>query len=532
MLFFFLFAGAAWGATFEVSQTGPLRTIQAGVNSAKAGDTILIHAGTYREAVHIAGDGLVVTAAPGEQVILTGADSIPAGEWVREGEKPIWRHTPWTYHGPTHPNDEFHRLIGRTEQVVADGKLLQQVLQSDDMRPGTFCADVQAKALLVWLADGGDPAHHTVEASVRPILMSITGHHNTVSHLRFLYASNRAQEAALDIGGSDNIAEDCDVAWTNGVGARLQGDRNIARRLSSGFNGQMGMSGHGVQNRMENCTLEDNNVKGYSKGWEAGGIKVTASRGFQIVRCKSVRNDGPGFWFDIDNRDERVEGSYAAENNGPGIFIEISETAIVRNNLCVRNGLKDERGSWGHAGILLGEAMRCIVEHNVSVGNRHGIEVRQQGIRSLDADPGRDRPAEKRYYSDQHIFRNNISAYNREWQFALFGDNAFFGAKREVSEQDMQLFDPDRRGWHAGNNVYYAASGEGLILWGAKWLPKHKEYRDLAAFVADHQLEQGSIAADPLFANWETGDFTLRPGSPALRIGAGFTETPVTTTGR
>jgi hypothetical protein len=27
-----------------------------------------------------------------------------------------------------------------------------------------------------------------------------------------------------------------------------------------------------------------------------------------------------------------------------------------------------------------------------------------------------------------------------------------------------------------------------------------------------------------LFAKWETGDFTLRPGSPAMRIGAGFSE--------
>jgi hypothetical protein len=172
--------------------------------------------------------------------------------------------------------------------------------------------------------------------------------------------------------------------------------------------------------------------------------------------------------------------------------------------------------------------MRCLVKHNVCVGNRTGIEVRQQGIRSLAADPGRDRPEEKRYYSDQHIFRNNISAYNREWQFALFGDNPFFGAKREVSEQDMQLFDPDRRDWRAGNNLYYAASGEGLILWGAKWQPKHQEFHDLSAFQAQRHLEQGSMVADPLFVNWENGDFTLRPASPAKRLDAGIIPPPQT----
>jgi hypothetical protein len=520
--FLLLLAGAAWGATLQVSESGPFRTIQAAVNGAKPGDTILVHAGTYRETVRVTGDGLTITAAPGEEVTLTGADIIPAGEWIREGDKPVWRHTPWTYRGPTHPNDDFHKVIGRTEQVVADGKLLRQVLLRDEMAPGTFCADVQGKALYVWLPDGGEPARHRIEASVRPTILQVTGSHTMLRHLRFLYAGNPAQKGALAVEGSDNLVEDCIVEWTNGNGASLAGERNIARRLVSRFNGQMGMGGHGIDNRMENCTLEGNNVKGYSKGWEAGGIKVTTSRRFQIVHCIAVRNDGPGFWFDIDNRDERIEDSYAAENNGPGMFIEISETATLRNNVCVRNGLKDERGSWGHAGILLGEAMHCVIEHNLCVGNRIGIEVRQQRVRSLDADPARDRPEEKRYYSDQHIFRNNISAYNREWQFALFGDNPFFGAKREVSEQDLELMDPDRRGWQSGRNLYYAGSGEGLILWGAKWLPRHQEFQDLAGFGTAHHLEQGSMVAEPMFVNWEGGNFSLRPGSPAMRIEAGI----------
>lgn len=523
-----LLTGLTWGATLQVSpDAGPFRTIQAAIENAKPGDSVVIRAGQYHEAVRVTGDGLKITAASGEQVFITGADPILAGEWVQEPGRPVWRHTPWVYHGPTHPNDELHRLIGRTEQVIADGRLLQQVEQPADLRPGTFCADTHAKALWVWLPDGSDPARHRLDASVRPVLMSITGHRNTITGLQFLYASNRAQEAALDIEGSENLVEHCDVAWTNGVGARLGGTHNIALAIVSRFNGQMGMSGSGTANRMENCTLNDNNVKGYSKGWEAGGIKVALSRNFAIRRCISIRNDGPGFWFDIDNRDELIERSYAAENNGPGIFVEISETATVRNNLCVRNGLKDEPGAWGHAGILLGEAMRCVVEHNICAGNRTGIEVRQQAIRSLAADPTRNRPEEKRYFSDQLIFRNNISAYNREWQFALVGDNTFFGARREVSEQDLELLDPGRRRWTSGRNVYYAPPGKGLILWGAKWLPKHQEYSDLESFAAAHHLEQGSIAADPLFVNWENGDFTLRPASPAKRLEAGFSEVPV-----
>jgi parallel beta-helix repeat protein len=412
-----------------------------------------------------------------------------------------------------------------------DGQLLRQVLELGEMKPGTFCADpLQARALYVWLADGGGPSKHKVAASVRPTLMHLTGSYIIVRNLRFLYACNSAQHGALVIEGAHNLVEDCVVEWTNGAGAALRGEQNIARRLVSRNNGQMGMSGHGADNRMEECRLVGNNVKGFSKGWEAGGIKVALSRRFHIVRCLAEKNDGPGFWFDIDNREEVIEGCTARENDGPGIFVEISETATVRNNLCVRNGLKDEKGAWGHAGIALGEAMNCLVEHNVCVGNRSGIAVRQQNIRMLKPDPSRGRETEKRYYSQGHVFRNNISAFNREWQFVLFGDNPFFGLHPTIpkekqpppSPEDMALYDPDQRQWRMERNLYYAAGGQGLICWGAPWRPKHKRYKDLSELQREHKLEEGTLVADPLFVDVQKENFALSPASPARGIGAGL----------
>src|ERR1700733_1349018 len=117
-----LLLGCASAATLQVTPGG---TIQSAVDRANAGDTILIHTGTYRERVKV-DKALTIAAAPGESVVLTGADVIPAPAWEKMPDKPIWRHTPWTYHGPTHPNDERHRLIGRTEQVIADGQRLKQ----------------------------------------------------------------------------------------------------------------------------------------------------------------------------------------------------------------------------------------------------------------------------------------------------------------------------------------------------------------------------------------------------------------------
>jgi hypothetical protein len=532
-----LLSGNTWAVTYHVAQTAgasdanpgtslsPLVTIQAGVNKAQPGDTVLIHTGTYRESVIVGQAGsaqapITITAASDGQVTLSGADPAPARQWVKVADQPIWQHTPWTYHGPTHPSDQL--LVGRTEQVIVDGKLLQQVLERNKLAAGTFYADpVIAKALYIWLPAGDSPANHTVETSLRRSLLSITGSYIVVSGLHFIYGTNTAQKSVLDVKGSHNLVEDCIVEWTNGCGVGFGGSNNILRRVISRFNGQMGLgSSRSVLNRMEQCTLQGNNVKRFPTGWEAGGMKVTNSRQFQIERSIAIQNNGPGFWWDIDDQDGVIEQSYAADNH-TGIFVEISENITVRNNLCIRNGLTGK--NWGYAGIKLGEAMRCTVEHNVAAGNRTGIEVRQQGIRTIDSVPG------KQFHSDALTIDHNISAFNTQWQFALYGDNGFWGSGKSSppTQAELDLLNPDLRHWRLTNNLYYATgSGEGLILWGAEWQPNHTKFAGLPAFLAAHRLEQNSVAADPLFVNWQAGNFDLLPASPARQIGAGFTQTP------
>ena len=74
-------------------------------------------------------------AAPGERVVLTGADRLTG--WQRADDaRPIYR-VAWPHKFVTwnrsmaHPDDEYHRVIGRCEQVAADGSLLRQVLSAD-----------------------------------------------------------------------------------------------------------------------------------------------------------------------------------------------------------------------------------------------------------------------------------------------------------------------------------------------------------------------------------------------------------------
>jgi parallel beta helix pectate lyase-like protein/chondroitinase B-like protein len=523
------------GACTSTNAAGPFESnsLQAEIDRAQPGDKVVIPPGTYREFIQITHSGtpqrpITIEAVAGK-VVITGADSLESDRWEPLPGRPVWRYSSWTYQAPARHDLGQSGRVYSGEEVIVDGRLLSRAASLASMQPGTFFADpIKDHALFLWLSDGSSPAKHTVEASARPLLLKITGNHIIVRNIRFRYASNVAQQGAVQVGGEHNLIENCVVEYTAGVGLTLGGQHNVVRRVTSGFNGQMGMGAIGQDNVVEECKLIHNNTLDYPTEWEAGGIKVVLSDRFRISRCLAKDNNGVGFWFDIDDRDSIIERSDAFDNE-VGIMVEISQRTTVRNNVVVRNGLNPNRG-WRESGILIAESNNTLVESNICVDNRAGIAVRQQGVRTVPANPERGRLEPVRFYSDGLLSRHNISAFNRQWQFAFFGDNPFFGGKylwmiRRLfgkgdrgDAADMQLLDPSKWLWRMDRNVYFAQSGSGLILWGAPWLSGHTVYESLDTFRRDHHLDQHSIVADPEFADRRRGDFSLRPGSPAVKL--------------
>lgn len=78
------------------TEAAPLRTIDQAAQRAMAGDTVVVHAGVYREWVKPRRGGLsdarriTYTAAEGEHVRITGSE--PVTGWVDEGDG-VWRAT-------------------------------------------------------------------------------------------------------------------------------------------------------------------------------------------------------------------------------------------------------------------------------------------------------------------------------------------------------------------------------------------------------------------------------------------------------
>ena len=59
----------------------PFRTVQHAATQASSGDTVTVHAGTYRERVHPPTGGVTFQASPGDTVILSGSE--PVSGWTR-----------------------------------------------------------------------------------------------------------------------------------------------------------------------------------------------------------------------------------------------------------------------------------------------------------------------------------------------------------------------------------------------------------------------------------------------------------------
>lgn len=504
------------------TEQAPWKTLSKAAAELSPGDTAVIHEGVYREWVNPARSGsasapITFQGSAGETVILSGADIFSG--WVR-AKGQIWKREAWSNRFPTHPNDDRHRLVGRCEQVIVDGRLLKQVERYEDMAAGTFCADTDAKILYLWLPEGDDPHGHLVEASVRSVCFGPgwgrePRHHIVLRNVTIRHAANTAQRGALFVAGDGWLVEDCTAEWTNGSGMSFRGDDVTLRRVRSHHNGQQGLGGGGRRFCLEELTLDQNNVKGFEQGWEAGGAKIALSRDGVVRRCRAIANTGVGLWFDIDVRDVLVEECFAQDNAGHGIYVEISGGFTIRNNLCVHNGTEDH---WGSGGISLGESDHCTIEDNTCVLNPTGISLREQGPRTCRTIDG----GHATYHVHDVSVRRNICALNSRYQVGFWWDNSFFGPHPSANRGSLGMpYDPDQNNIRFDQNLYWTEGEQAIALWGCPWRPKHKNYAGLAQWQTQRQQDMQSIAADPQFVSPADGDWSLQPSSPARQLGAG-----------
>ena len=257
-----------------------------------------------------------------------------------------------------------------TEGFFIDDKPLTQALSKDSVEPGRFYFD-HARGRISF-AD--DPTGRKVETTVAPFAFEGAAPGVLIRNVVVEKYASAAQKGAIQAQESSGwVIENCEVRLNSGAGIAV-GKGSRVRGCDIHHNGQIGITGAGQDILIENNRVWDNNIRGFDRGWEAGGVKIALGDGVLFRNNHVHDNVGPGLWCDINCRNVTYEGNLVEQNHGSGIFHEISFDAVIRNNVVRHNGIGDRRWFWG-ADILVAASQHVEIYGNTLTVSAGGCGI-------------------------------------------------------------------------------------------------------------------------------------------------------------
>jgi parallel beta-helix repeat protein len=316
----------------------PKKTIQAAVNAATTGKTVVIRAGVYHEQVDILGKSLTVQAYPGEAVWLDGSRAVT-------GFKPTG--TTWTLDGWTAEFDDSvsfttgrddatflnaaHPAAAKPDQVFIDGVQLQQVTTAAQVVPGTFAVDYATDRLIL----GTDPTGHAVRATDLANALTLFSEKNTIRGIGVRrYATSIPRIGTVRVWSAGNTIRDVVIEDSATVGISFVKADNTGDRLTVVRAGLLGIHGNAADRvRITNSVVQANNYEHFNPAPTSAGIKITRTRGVTIDNVLSEANYSTGIWMDESDYNMTIVNNEVRDNiGGPGMKLELSDTGIVANN--------------------------------------------------------------------------------------------------------------------------------------------------------------------------------------------------------
>jgi parallel beta-helix repeat protein len=261
------------------------------------------------------------------------------------------------------------------------------------------------------------------------------------------HAAVHGREGTSGAMSRDWVVRDCLIRLNHGLAIRTgDGMRVIGNAILR--NGQLGIGGQGEDVLVEGNLIQSNNYAGFDPRWEAGGAKWTRTLRLTVRGNVVEDNRGPGLWTDIDNLDSLYEENVVRGNSDAGIFHEISEDAVIRNNVVQANGFDFDEWLWG-AQILVSTSRNVDVHDNeVTVARRGG-----NGIALVQQDRGAGAYGTRATEND--LVHDNTIVYlgGSGWSGAAadYAVEAFFAAGNRFESNTYVLADPRDRRWVWGH---------------------------------------------------------------------------------
>ena len=361
------------------TSAAPLRTISAAVNRAPADGTVVVASGSYHENVTILRSTPVhLTSAPGATVWLDGSRVVSNwkasnGRWEAAGWTPSFDSSPtltagapdgappyWQFVSPSFP------MAAHPDQVWIDDVAQRQVGTLSGVRPGTFYVDYTGDKLYL----GNSPVGRMVRASDLPKAISVRAPGTTIDGINVRrYAPSVPTMGAVTVERPDVTVSNLQIVdnATSGLQVGKPGVRLTNLLLAR--NGMIGLRANRADDmRVTHVRVLDNNRERFNTAPSAGGAKITGSVGVRVRNSVFADNSGTGLWFDASNYQLSVVGSRMRDNSLHGLFLEVSGTGTVANNVISGN-----RGN----GLEINDTDRVQVWNNTFSNNSKTIEIAQ-----------------------------------------------------------------------------------------------------------------------------------------------------------
>jgi hypothetical protein len=365
------------GSDSAVGDRGsPFLTINRAATVAQPGDTVTVHAGTYREWVKPSRGGtdesmrISYRAAPGEDVFIKGSERIIS--WTQQGGG-VWQvELPNSFFGDYNPyalkvsggwlnyGNWHHRGdVYLNGEAFYEKETLQEVLGA---AKSWHCQVVDDATIIRANFGAEDPNAELAEINVRECLFmpEITGlKYITVDGLQFMHAAaNWAPPVVpLQTGavgprmGKHWIIENCTITNARCVGIILgqapgvdyddidaYGDHvvrnNIIRRCGqAGIAGQKGATRSVISGNL----IEDTNYRREFGGWETAAIKfhnsVDTIISDNLIRGVYRQQQGAfGIWIDFGNQGIRITRNVIYDTEAATVFLEMNHGPILLDN--------------------------------------------------------------------------------------------------------------------------------------------------------------------------------------------------------
>lgn len=373
------------------TEASPYLTISQAAATAMPGDTVIVHAGTYRESVKPPRGGtgesqrITYRAAPGAEVFVKGSEQITSWTQAQDGT--------WSV---TLPNEFFNgynpyelNLTGpwlnyglwcHRGAVYLNGRAFREKQTAAEVPEDTsswFPSVTQTTTTIVANFGTADPNSSLTEINVRESLFMPTTSglgYITVRGFRFLHAATNWAPPTISLQtgavgprmGKRWIIENCEVSDSRSVGIILGrapgvdeddidafGDHivrnNIIRRC-----GQAGIAGQygACRSLISRNLIEDTNYLREFGGYETSALKfhhsVDLTISHNLIRGVYRQSQAAyGIWIDYGNQGTRITGNIIYDIQSPsGIYLEMNHGPIlVDNNVIYRERIRQHSSS-------------------------------------------------------------------------------------------------------------------------------------------------------------------------------------------